>query len=184
MDSENIIKYETAELSFEAISKARDDAIKNLSEPHFALGKIIAKYLPDFGSSFDKDAHITAVYPVGSRGILALGALAESSNAQLSINNIPLKYEDMSKFATKEYLVENATASLNGCHLIVASATIIELVMEELRKHNFSPERVGVVSKKGLPTVAFGTEAKASEYVAAKPLLERLTSAPVQQSAS
>jgi hypothetical protein len=184
MDSENIIKYESGGLSFESISKARDEAIKNLSEPHFALGKIIAKYLPDFGTAFDKGSHIIAVYPVGSGGILSLGALAESTNAQLAVHNIPLKNEEMSKFATKEYLVENATASLNGCHLVVASTTVVELVMEELRKHNFSPERVGAVSKKGVATVTFGAGSKPDDYVAAKPKLERLTSTPVQPPAS
>jgi selenophosphate synthase len=184
MDSENIIKYESSDLSFESISKAREEVIKNLSEPHFALGKIVAKYLPQFGTPFDKNTHITAVYPVGSGGIFSLGALAESTNAHLVVNSVPLKYEEMSKFATKEYLVENATASLNGCHLMVASTAVIELVMEELRKHNFSPERIGTVSKKGQAAVTFAAGVNAGEYVAAKPKLQRLTSAPVQQPAS
>ena len=183
MESENIIKYETAGISFESITKARDEAIKNLSEPHFSLGKIIAKYLPDFGTPLDKSSHITAVYPVGPRGIFSLGGLAENSNAHLVVNEIPLRHEEMAKFASKEYLVENATASINGCHLIVASNTVSELVMNELKKHNFAPERIGVVSKKGLASVTFDAAAKAGDYVAAKSKLERLSSSPVQQPA-
>jgi selenophosphate synthase len=99
------------------------------------------------------------------------------------VNEIPLRHEEMAKFATKEYLVENATASINGCHLIVASNAVSELVMNELKKHNFAPERIGVVSKKGLASVTFDAAAKAGDYVAAKSKLERLSSSPVQQPA-
>jgi selenophosphate synthase len=182
MDSENIIKFETGGLSFESITKAWEDAVKNLSEPHFALGKIIAKYSPDFGSPYDRNAHVTAVHPVGTRGVLALGSLAELVNAQLAINEIPMKHEELARFATKEYLVENSTASLNGCHLLVATKDVAELLMEELRKHNFAPERIGAVSKKGSASVAFGAKT-AADYVAAKSKLERLSSVPVQQQA-
>jgi len=182
MDSENIIKYETEGVSFESITKGRDEAIKNLSEPHFALGKIIAKYSPDFGTPYDRNSHVTAVYPVGTRGVFALGALAELANAQLAINEIPMRHDEIARFATKEYLVENATASLNGCHLLVATRDAAELIMEELRKHNFAPEKIGTVSKKGLASVAFGSGI-AADYVAAKAKLERLSSVPVQQPA-
>src|SRR5687768_9771492 len=83
MDSENIVKYEHNNISFANVTQAKDEAIKNLNEPHFALGKIIAKYCPDFETAFDSQAHITAVYPVGPRGVFALGALAEIANVQL-----------------------------------------------------------------------------------------------------
>lgn len=183
MDSENIIKYETAGVSFESIVKARDEAIKNLSEPHFVLGKVISKYLPDFGTPLDKSSHLIAVYPVGSRGIFSLGELAESANAKLVVNQIPIRHEEVAKYATKEYLVENATASLNGCHLLVAAASVADLVIEELKKHNFAPEKIGTVSKKGSSGVAFSADANIGDYVASKAKLQRLSSAPVQQPA-
>ena len=182
-NSENIIKYETAGISFESVTKARDEAIRNLSEPHFALGKIIAKYSPDYGTPYDKNSHIAAVSPVGPRGILSLGSLAELSNAHILVNELPVRNEEISRFATKEYLVENATASLNGCHLLVASKEVTELMMEEFGKHNFSPERIGIVSKKGAGYVTFSAQTKVQDYVASKVKLDRITSAPVQQSA-
>ena len=184
MDSENIIKYETNGLSFESISRARDEAIKNLSEPHFALGKIITKYSPDFGTPFDKQTHVTAVYPVGPRGIFSLGNLAELSNSQLMVNSVPLLHEEMSRYATREYLVENTTASLNGCHLLVATRDVAASMMEELRKHNFSPESIGTVTKKGSASVTFGGETKVQDFVASKMKLARLLSTTVQQPAS
>ena len=181
MDSENVIKYETNGISYQGIVAARDEAIKNLSEPHFALGKIIAKYCPDFGAPFDKNAHITVVYPVGPRGVFALGSLAELAISHLIINELPVKHEDMARFATKEFLVENATASLNGCHLIVATRDTANLIIEDLKKHNFAPEKIGFVSRKGTASVAFGRDA--GQYVASKAKLAHLTS-PVHPAAS
>jgi selenophosphate synthase len=178
MDSENIIKYEQNSISFAGISEAREEAVKNLSEPHFALGKIIAKYCPDFGVPFDKNAHITAVMPVGQHGVFSLGSLAELANSHLLINEIPVRNEEIAKFATKEFLVDNATASLNGCHLIVATSDIANLVIEDLKKHNFTPEKIGIIAKKGTASVAFTKDA--GQFVASKAKLARLAASPVQ----
>jgi hypothetical protein len=182
MDSENIIKYEQNSISFAGITEARDEAIKNLSEPHFALGKIIAKYCPDFGAPFDKNAHITAVQPVGSWGVFALGSLAELANSHLLVNELPVRNEEMAKFATKEFLVENSTASVNGCHLIVAAKEAADLVIEDLKKHNFAPEKIGIVAKKGTASVAFTKDA--GLFVASKAKLARLTASPAPPTVS
>jgi selenophosphate synthase len=182
MDSENVSKYEQSGdgnggIQFANITQAKDEALKNLSEPHFALGKIIAKYCPDFGTAYDKQAHITAVYPVASQGIFALGALAELANAQLTINeDIPVRNEDIAKFVTSKFLIENATASLNGCHIIVATKDVANLITEELSKHNFSPQRIGFVEKKGSSSVTFAADV--SQFVASKVKLARMKGTP------
>lgn len=175
MDSENIIKFETAGVSFAGISEARDEAIKNLSEPHFVLGKIIAKYCPDFGGQFDKNAHIAAVHPVGSQGVLALGPLAELANSHLLVNELPVRNPEIAKYATKEFLVDNATASLNGCHLIIATKDAANLVIEDLKRHNFAPERIGIVTSKGSPSVKL--PGNASQFIASKAKLATLSGA-------
>jgi selenophosphate synthase len=180
MDSQNIAKYEQnggGSMHFANITQAKDEALKNLSEPHFALGKIIAKYCPDFETAYDKQAHIAAVYPVGPQGVFALGALAELANVQLMINKeLPVRDEELAKFVTKEFLVENATASLNGCHIIVATKDVANLITEELSKHNFAPERIGFVEKKGSWSVSFATDV--SQFVASKVKLARLMGPP------
>jgi selenophosphate synthase len=173
MDSENIIKFEQAGVPFAGIVEARDEAIKNLSEPHFILGKIIAKYCPDFDAPFDKNAHIAAVHPVGAHGVLALGPLADLANSHILINELPVRNPEIAKFATKEFLVENATASMNGCHLIVATKDVASLIIEDLKKHNFAPERIGFVAKKGASSVALPQEA--GQLVASKAKLARLS---------
>lgn len=184
MDSENIINYEQNGVPFADITEARDEAVKNLSEPHFALGKIIAKYCPDFGAPFDKSIHITAVHPVGARGVFALGLLADLTSSHLLINELPVRNPELAKFATKEFLVENATASMNGCHLIIATREAANLIAEDLKKHNFVPERIGIVAKKGASSVAFTQDP--SQFVASKAKLAQLTAptSPAQPAAS
>jgi len=185
MDSENIAKYEQTGggMQFANITQAKDEALKNLSEPHFALGKIIAKCCPDFETAYDKQTHIAAVYPVGPQGVFALGALAELANVQLMINKeLPIRDEELAKFVTKEFLVENATASLNGCHIIVATKDVANLITEELSKHNFAPERIGFVEKKGSWSVSFATDV--SQFVASKVKLARLMEPPQRHDAA
>lgn len=180
MDSENINKFEHDGMSFANITEAKDEAMKNLAEPHFALGKIIAKYCPDFEAVYDRQAHIAAVFPIGARGLFALGTLAEIANAQLMINALPIKDEEIAKFATKESLVENATASLNGCHLIVATKDVANLIIEDLKKHNFAPEKIGDVVKKGSASVDFGN-IDVNQFVASKVKLTRLMASSSRQ---
>jgi hypothetical protein len=110
--------------------------------------------------------------------------LAEITNSKLTVSAIPLRHEEIARYATKEYLVENATASLNGCHLIVAAKNVSDLIVEELRKHNFAPARIGPILGKGVPSVAFDAQQKIEEYAASKTKLARLTSPPVQPTVS
>jgi selenophosphate synthase len=173
METEKVTTYEQNGISFAEVTRAKDEALKNLSEPHFALGKVLSKYCPEFGTQYDKQVHITAVYPVGSQGVFALRALAEIANVQLMINDLPLRDEGITRFVTKEFLIENATASLNGCHVIIATKDVANLIAEDLRKHNFSPERIGSVEKKGSWSVRFGIDV--SQFVASKARIARLT---------
>lgn len=177
MDASNAERFERAGMSASAISAAKDEALKSLSEPHFALGKIIARYCPDYGTAYDRQAHITAVYPVGRQGVFALGALAELANSRLVVSRLPVRHEDIAKLATQESLVENATASQSGCHLIVGAADVLKLVAEELRQHHFAPEVIGSVGAKGVPSVAIENDV-AGQYVAAKAKLARLLAPP------
>jgi selenophosphate synthase len=117
------------------------------------------------------------VHPVGPSGLLAISALAELINAAIAIRDVPMTDPETSAFATKEFLVENSTASLNGCHIMVASSAAIALISEDLRKHNFSPQVIGTVQKKGAPSVSIDPQV-AEKYIASKPKLARLTSAP------
>jgi selenophosphate synthase len=174
MDGSNINKFEQNNISLNVLSTAKYDAMKNLSEPRFSLGRIISNYCPDFGMTFDKYTHITAVYPVATDGIFAIGKLAQLTNSHIVINDLPLKNEEVAKFATKEFLVENATASLNGCHLIIATKDISNLIVADLQKHNFEPAIIGSIAKKQRPSLRI--EKDLGQYVASESKLARLNS--------
>jgi selenophosphate synthase len=174
MDNNNIAKFERNGISLDVLSAAKDETIKSLSEPHFSLGKIISKYCPDFGMAYDKHMHITAVHPVTKDGFFAIVKLAELTNSHIVISELPMKYEEIDRFATRELLIENSTASSNGCHLIVATKDVTSSVVDDLRRHNFEPTIIGFFSKKEKPAVT--TEKDILQYIASKSKLARLNS--------
>jgi selenophosphate synthase len=172
MDPHNIAKIEQNHILPNVLSSAKDEVMKTLTEPNFSFGKIISRYCPDFGTMFDKYAHITAVYPVTTNGIFAIEKLADLTNSHIVINEVPIKYEEIAKYTTKEFLVENATASSNGCHLIVAQNDLARSITGDLRKHGFEPAIIGFIAKKERPFVAF--EKDISQYVASSAKLNKL----------
>jgi selenophosphate synthase len=172
MDPSNLAKLEQNNILWNYLSSAKDEVIKHLSEPHFSFGKIISKYCPDFGTTFDKHAHITAVHPVTTDGIFALAKFAGLTNSHVVINEIPMMYEEIARFATKEFLIENATASSNRCHLIVVTRDLASSIIGDLRKHNFEPAVIGFIAKKERPFVVI--EKDISQYVASKAKLAKL----------
>jgi selenophosphate synthase len=163
MDKEGISVFENNNISLDSLTTAKEEVLKSLCEPHFSLGKIISKYCPDFGTPYDKNSHIPAVYPIITDGIFAVAKFARLLNAQIVINNLPIKFDEIARFATKEFLVENATAASIGCHMIVATNDVANLIMEDLRKHNFEPSIIGFIAKKEGPGLRI--EADIDKYV-------------------
>jgi selenophosphate synthase len=169
---ENVALFEQNNISMAELTALKEEIIKNLSEPHFSLGRTISSFSPEFGAQFDKHVHITAVYPVASDGIFAIKKLAEVTGSRIVINEVPMKNKEIARFATREFFVENSTASANGCHLIVASNNAADMIEQELRKHNYDPHRIGFVAQKENPSVEFGKEV--NQYVASKAKLTGL----------
>jgi selenophosphate synthase len=172
MDEGRVSMFENNNISLDSLITAKNEVLKSISEPHFSLGKVISKYCPDFGTPYDKNNHITAVYPIMTDGIFAVAKFARLLNAQIVINNLPMKFDEISRFATKELLVENATAASIGCHMIVATKDVANLIIEDLRKHNFEPSVIGFIAKKGGPGLTI--EADIGKYVSSKTKLAKL----------
>lgn len=160
IDEKIISTLENKGINHQALVSAKDDCMKNLSEPHFSLGKIVSKYCPGFGASFQMDENLIAAHPLGSDGILGLWKLARISNCHLVVNSIPMMFEEIAKLASSEGLVANPTAATNGCHAIVATKDISNLILDELQRHNFRATVIGFVARKGEPNVTFGNNAK------------------------
>ena len=172
MDEENISKIEDNDISLDFLTTAKNEVLKSLSEPRFSLGKVISRYCPDFGTQYDKHSHIAAVYPIMTDGILAVAKFARLVSAQIIINNLPMKYDEIARFAAKELVIENATAASTGCHMIVATENVANLISEDLRKHNFEPSVIGFIAKKETPGLKI--EADIDKYVSSRAKLTKL----------
>jgi selenophosphate synthase len=136
---------------------ARDQTLKSLGEPKFSLGRVISKYCPDFGTDFDKSEHIMAVYPVSSEGILAVKTLSMLTNSEIMVNEVPMLNDEIAKFVTSENLISNSTIPANGCHLIIASSNVSNLIIDDLQKHNYEPFIIGYIANKERPSVKYNT---------------------------
>ncbi|HEY7572821.1 MAG TPA: SelD-related putative sulfur metabolism protein [Nitrososphaeraceae archaeon] len=136
---------------------ARDQTLKSLGEPKFSLGRVISKYCPDFGTNFDKSEHIMAVYPVSSEGILAVKTLSMLTNSEIMVNEVPMLNDEIAKFVTSENLISNSTIPANGCHLIIASSNVSNLIIDDLQKHNYEPFIIGYIANKERPSVKYNT---------------------------
>ena len=169
---ESISKLESNNISIDFLTDAKDEVLKSLSEPRFSLGKVISKYCPDFGTPYEKHTHIAPVYPVMTDGIFAVAKFARLVNARIVINNLPMKYDEIARFATKELLVENATAASTGCHMIIATKNVADLIMGDLQKHNFEPSVIGFIGKKESPGLTI--DADIDKYVTSKSKLAKL----------
>ena len=172
MDEEYSSRIEKDNISLDFLTSAKNEVLKNLSEPRFSLGKVVSKYCPDFGSQYDKHTHIAAVYPIMTDGILAVAKFARLAGVQLTINDLPMKYDEIARFAAKDLMVENATSASTGCHMIVATENVANLIMEDLRKHNFEPSVIGFVAKKETPGLKI--EADVDKYVPSNTKLTQL----------
>jgi selenophosphate synthase len=172
MDEEYASRIENDNISLDFLTSAKNEVLKSLSEPRFSLGKVISKYCPDFGTQYNKYTHIAAVYPIMTDGILAIAKFARLAGVQLTINNLPMKYDEIARFAAKDLMVENATSASAGCHMIVATENVANLIAEDLRKHTFEPSVIGFVAKKETPGLKI--EADIDKYVPSKIKLTQL----------
>jgi hydrogenase maturation factor len=75
-----------------------------------------------------------------------------------------MEHEEIAKYTTREFLIDNATASSNGCHLIVAQNDLANSITGDLRKHGFEPAVIGFIAKKERPFVSFSKDI--TQYVA------------------
>jgi len=155
INEKNISLFEKNNISYDLLKKIKVEIFNNLTHPRFELGKLISKYCPEFGSKYEKTQHITCVFPVLSKGILALKHLSEYINNEMVIDNIPIKYQDISCYAIKEYFIQNSTSSVNGCHTIIASKEITDSLIQDLRKIHLEPEIIGKIGKKEKKSLIF-----------------------------
>lgn len=76
--------------------------------------------------------------------------LAEKANATIELEEVPLLFPEFSEFATRFFLMPNATVGTNGAFVIACHKSIAEDVTADLRREGLDPRFVGRVSGKGV----------------------------------
>jgi selenophosphate synthase len=143
-----------------------------MNEPNIKVAKIINKYLPDFGSDFDIQEHILATGDLSGPGIMIFKEHADNANVDISLDNLPLRYPEFVKYATENFLMDNATAGTNGAVAIIASSNIIGNIKTDLTKEGYDPRLVGTILGKGTGNVRVRKNVK--DMIASQALLDDL----------
>ncbi len=164
-------ELEEAGISIEELEKLKNDAVNRIATPNIEAARVINKYLPLDGEEFNKDNHIVATTDVTGPGIYVVRELAEQMNVHIRLDKIPLLYPELSEYATKTYIIPNATAGTNGAFIIVAPDTVADDIVRDLRSVNLNPVVFGEVVEKGEPLVEAPREL--SKYVADSKILQR-----------
>ncbi|MDM7275335.1 MAG: SelD-related putative sulfur metabolism protein [Thermoprotei archaeon] len=148
----------------------KNSVVDLMAKPNVEVARVIEGRLPGVGEDFNPKEHIAVTTDVTGPGIYVIKEIAELSNVSIRVDEIPLISPVLSEFATRNFIIPNATAGTNGAIVILASKQVIEGVEEELRKAGESPVRVGLVVSRGEARVK--APQKLRKYIAAKSYLK------------
>jgi selenophosphate synthase len=156
-------------ISVEELLEIKSRLIKTMAEPNVEVAKAIESRLPDLGEDFNPRDHIAVTTDVTGPGIYVVKEIAELSNTAIRLTDIPLLEPRISEFATRNFIIPNATAGTNGAIVVVARPEVIEGLEEDLRRRGLQPTVIGYVEGKGAPLVRAPSRLK--RYIAAKSYL-------------
>ena len=159
--------------SLHDVQNAKDSVISTMNQPNLKVAEIINKYLPEFGSSFDINEHVLATGDLSGPGIMIFKEHANNAGVDISLDNLPLRYPEFVKYATENFLMDNATAGTNGAVAVIASPNIISNISSELKSTGYDPHIIGTVLGKGNGTVKISKDV--NDMIASDILLNQLT---------
>ncbi|MEM2301973.1 MAG: SelD-related putative sulfur metabolism protein [Sulfolobales archaeon] len=157
-------------IDVEKLLEIKNRIIDAMARPNIEVARIIEKRLPHLDEDYDPERHIAATTDVTGPGIYVIKELAELSKTSIRIEKIPLLSPELSEFATRNYIIPNATAGTNGAIVIIAKPRVIDEIEGELREKGEEPIRIGRVIAKGETRVAAPSTLK--KYIAAKAYLK------------
>jgi len=169
---ESLVKdLESYGISFEEVERAKNKAIELISKPNIEAAIAIYRYLPEFSEQFREDEHIAVTTDVTGPGIFVVRELAERTNTKIKLYKIPLLFPEISRIATKLYIIPNSTSGTNGPFIMITPSNIVDDLVKELRSRGLEPIVMGEVIGKGEPEVVVPKELK--EYVADQKVLSQ-----------
>lgn len=156
-------------IGVDRLLEIKEGIVERMARPNIEVARAIEKRLPHLDEEFDPERHVAATTDVTGPGVYVIKELAELSNASIRIERIPLLSPELSEFATRNYIIPNATSGTNGATVIIASRRVIEEVEAELRERGEEPIRIGRVVSKGEARVMAPSTLK--KYISAKAYL-------------
>lgn len=157
-------------IGIEKLLEIKEEIINRMTRLNIEVAKSIEKRLPHLDEDFDPEMHVAATTDITGPGIYVIKELAELSRASIKIDRIPLLSPELSEFATKNYIIPNATSGTNGATVIIASKRVIDDIEAELREKGEDPVRIGRVVSKGEVRVLAPSTIK--KYISAKAYLK------------
>jgi selenophosphate synthase len=157
-------------IGIEKLLEIKEEIINRMTRLNIEVAKSIEKRLPHLDEDFDPEMHVAATTDITGPGIYVIKELAELSRASIKIDRIPLLSPELSEFATKNYIIPNATSGTNGATVIIASKRVIDDIEAELREKGEDPVRIGRVVSKGEARVLAPSTIK--KYISAKAYLK------------
>lgn len=157
-------------ISIEELIKAKEKAFNTISKPNIEAARTIYEHLPEYNEKPDPERHIITTTDITGPGIFVFYELAEKMNACIHLNEIPVLFSGFSRFATKYFIIPNATAGTNGAFVLVAHKNIADSIVDDLERRGLDPRIIGeIVEVKN--RVGVKAPKILSSYVADKKLL-------------
>ncbi len=145
VDESILSDLKRAGISIEELIEAKERAFNTIARPNIEAAKTIYEYLPEYDEKPDPEKHIISTTDITGPGIFVFHELAEKLNAYIHLDEIPLLFPEFSRFATKYFIIPNATSGTNGAFVIVAHKNIADSIVDNLEKNGLEPHIVGEI---------------------------------------
>ncbi len=153
IDEELVEDLEAEGISIEEVERAKNEALETIARPNKPAAEAIEERLPTAPERFDRESHVIATTDVTGPGIYVVWELAQQMNAWIDLWEVPLLYPKLSRYAASRYILPNATSGTNGAFIIVASPSVAEDLVGDLRRRGYPARVIGEVKGKGRPQV-------------------------------
>jgi selenophosphate synthase len=171
IDQSIINDLEREGIDLSDLIKAKDHAYTTISTPNISAAKTIYKYLPEINEDPDPENHIMTTTDVTGPGIYVFVELAEKTKSIIELENIPLMFPKFSEFATKYFIMPNATAGTNGAFVIISHRNIAESLIKDLRREGLEPKIIGRILRTKVSEPRLRAPRDIIRYVADKKIL-------------
>ena len=171
IDEAVIKEVEDYGISFEEVEKVKNKAVELISKPNIEVAMTIYRHLPNIFEEFREDEHIAVTTDVTGPGVFVVKELAERTGSKIKLYDIPLLFAEISRIATKLYIIPNSTSGTNGPFIMIVPDNITDDLIKELKSRGLEPSVIGEVIEKGESEVI--APRKLREYVADQKILSQ-----------